>query len=310
MIRSRFLNKGSKTVLWVASTVIAIMLLIGLSSPRARLVYYRLKDITIEWAGEKAYRFSHRNAEREVRIVCIGDSMTDDMPEQPLMNRLFIRRPTWIEMVQSRLRERYPNLRISVSNHGAKSRKIATALARMNNSYEREDDYGKFITLPSMREVKPDIIILESHGYMDHDTDYEEYVKTFKEIVNLATKEIGAQVFLLVTICPDGEDFKKPYEYYQNDRERRIREAQLIRKRLDDALQLGRELGIPTIDVYSKTVSDPRPFIKEQDMVHPSYKGHLLIAEEVFENIKSDELFVSEKASTTIAGDLSRDKEY
>ncbi|MBW2599552.1 MAG: SGNH/GDSL hydrolase family protein [Deltaproteobacteria bacterium] len=263
------------------------------------------------WISEKLYQFSHRDATREIRIVCIGDSMTDDMPEQPLINRLLIRRPTWTETLQSKLRRTYPSHRIFVHNHGARSKKISTALERMENPYEREDYYyNRFISMPSVNEINPDIIILESHGYMDHDTDYEQYVRTFKEILRLSTEEMGAQIYLLVTICPDGEDFKKPYEYYMNDRPRRVKEAELIRRRLEDSIQLGRTLGIPTIDVYSKTVSDPRPFIKEQDMVHPSYEGHLLIAEEVFEKIKVSMVFVPGKGLSMMVGDIRKTMEY
>jgi lysophospholipase L1-like esterase len=180
----------------------------------------------------------------------------------------------------------------------------------MEHPYERENHYGRFTTLPSVNQIGPDIIILESHGYMDHDTDYEQYVRTFKEILRLSTEEMGAEIYLVVTICPDSEDLKKPYEYYVNDRPRRVKEAQLIRQRLEDALELGLKLGIPTIDVYSKTAQNPRPFIKEQDMVHPSYRGHQLIAAELFEHIKNSEVFVSEEAPSTMAGYLSQKGSY
>jgi hypothetical protein len=247
----------------------------------------------VRWITESLYELSHQNAAREVRIVCLGDSMTDDMPEQSLVDRLLIRRPTWFEMLERNLRMIYPDQRIFVYNHGARSKKIATALERMENPYEREDFYyGRYVSLPSVSEMKPDIIILESHGYMDHDTDYDEYRKALKEIVLLATERLRAEIYLLVTICPDSKDLKKPYALYINDAEKRIKEAQSIRMRLEDGIALGKSLGIPIIDVYHKTVMDQRPFIKEQDMVHPSYRGHVLIAEEAFNAVKKSPLFM------------------
>jgi hypothetical protein len=285
-------NLRGKIALWVVSALILLMVVSGLASSKMRLIYYRQKDSTVRWITENLYELSHQSAARDVRIVCLGDSMTDDMPEQPIVNRLLICRPTWIEMLERKLRATYPDQRIFAYNHGARSKKIATALERMENPYEREDFYySRYVTMPSVSEMKPDIIILESHGYMDHDTDYEEYRKTLTEIVLLATERIGADVYLLVTICPDSTDLKKPYALYVNDAEKRIKEAQLIKRRLEDGIALGRSLGIPIIDVYHKTIMDPRPFIKEQDMVHPSYRGHVLIAEEAFNAVEKSSVF-------------------
>lgn len=285
-------NLRGKHALWVVSALILLMIVSGLASSRMRLIYYRQKDSSVRWITENFYELSHRRAAREVRIVCLGDSMTDDMPEQPRVNRLLIRRPTWVEMLEKDLRAVYPDQRIFVYNHGARSKKIATALERMENPYEREDFYyDRYVAMPSVSEIRPDIIILESHGYMDHDTEYEEYRKVFEEIVLLATERMRAEVYLLATICPDSEDLKKPYALYINDAEKRTKEAQSVRRRLEDGIALGKSLGIPIIDVYHRTVMDQKPFIKKRDMVHPSYRGHVLIAEEAFNAVKKSSVF-------------------
>ncbi len=277
---------------WVVAGLIVMVILSAMGNSKTRLIYYRQKDFAIEWLGEKLYLIRTGRADHEVRIVCLGDSMTDDMPEQSRMNRLFFPRPTWIGMLRSKLRETYPNQRIFVYNHGARSMKISSTLNRMENPYKREDSYHEtWVAQPSVKEMKPTIIILESHAYMDNDTQYEEYARTVEQIVSLATKEMGAQVYFLATVCPDSTDYKKPYELYINNPQKRINEAQLIRTRMEDFIALGKTLGIPTIDVYHDTTASPRQFIKSEDMVHPSFMGHVLVAQKVFETIRKSSAF-------------------
>ena len=278
--------------MWIVSIPVLILIISLLTSSRARLIYYRLKDDSVEWISERVYVIGGQRAGREVRIVCLGDSMTDDMPEQPLVNRVLVCRPTWIQMLQSKLRETCPNQRIFVFNYGARSTRIAAALERMTNPYKREDSYHEtWVAQPSVKEMKPNIVILESHAYMDQDTKYEEYAQTVRQILFLATKEMGAQIYFLATICPDATDYKKPYELYINNPQKRINEAQLIRSRMEDFIALGKTLGVPTIDVYHETTMSPKQFIKGQDMVHPSYMGHILIAQKGFEAIRKSSAF-------------------
>jgi len=295
---------------WIPSILIALMMLIFVAIPFAsggtRLAYYRQKDAAIQWLGEEFYLFSRYGSKGEVRIVCLGDSMTDD---QPILNRLLVLRPNWVEMLRTRLRERFPELRIRVYNHGVRSEGISSTSARMLNPSERLDNYHKKQTvLPAVVTINPDIIILESHGYMSHPMDRDEYVKTVKETVFLAQEQMEAEVFFLATICPDGANLKKPYPKYANDPEKRTREAKLIRKRIEDFMQLGEELGIEVIDVYSKSSANPKEYVKSKDMVHPSYEGHLLIAEEVFNEIKDSTRLAARNTTSEMAGNFAQGK--
>lgn len=109
-----------------------------------------------------------------------------------------------------------------------------------------------------------------------------EYKEHLKALVTQLQKRTQARVYL-VTFNPISDDNYRPEWTPQL----RKRQHSVIRQYRDQVLQMGKELGLKTVDVYQHFEESSESLLTP-DGVHPNAKGMLVYAEELYDQIMKD----------------------
>lgn len=212
--------------------------------------------LTYAFCGGTGIHFHKRPKDGEIRIACVGDSITNGALIPGCWFRSY---PT---VLSRSLGDKY-----HVENFGLNSR---TLHSNGNKPYIAEKEYSRSI------EFKPDIVIFllgandtKEINWRSEDEFADEYVKfiqTYQE------KNPGVKIIICnSTWCLNAEN---KLQGFTNDTN-----ADLFSTLADAAKKVGEKLNLPIIDIYSKFLN--RRDLLSYDNIHPNSKGAKVIAEEV-----------------------------
>lgn len=198
------------------------------------------------------------SASRQVKIAIIGDSMTEFLGSG--------------EKLKWTLKEYYPNYEFEIINMGVGSTNIDYAFSRITTGYDYK---GQFF--PSINDLHPDITVLESFAYNQYDTDpgvVDAYKRKLTDIVHTIEWNVGSRVAVMATLSPDAVNYAKGILDLTPEARAKIVEEK--KTYLRAAVEVGKSLGIPIIDVFSATVGDGDgrdDLVEDETNIHPSAAG-------------------------------------
>lgn len=206
-------------------------------------------------------------------IAVVGDSMEDTMGELA-------------EYLDHSLKRKYPNNIFSLYNYGMGSQNVEMGLARFPNAFQYQTR-----NYPSIKDVKPDIIIVGSYAYNPFTPyDRDRHWLGLTHLVQEA-KKITPNVYMLAEIAPLRGDFGRGPQGVNWDTNTNYEHSRWIIEQLENAVGLSKTLNVPLIDVYHASLQPngnegKKEYVNPSDGIHPSVKGHEFTADKIVETIK------------------------
>ncbi len=194
---------------------------------------------------------------KDSKILFIGDSITDSGRSRENPEQLG---GGYAMMAAAKLLAKYPELNLSFLNLGISGNRVRDLKARWQDDCIRH---------------KPDVISIligindTWRKYDSNDpTDASAFGKDYRNILMQAKKDLGCQIVILEPfVLPVPDDRKK------------------WREDLDPKISVCRELALEFADAYvpldglfASAACRQKPAYWAADGVHPSYAGHMLIA--------------------------------
>ena len=205
-------------------------------------------------------------------IALYGDSMIDTMGEK-------------LEILQKELYRSYPKTTFYLYNYGVGAQNIETGVARFENSFSNKERVYAPITT-----INPDIIILGTFAYnpfVPH--DLEKYKRDVGTLIQKA-KNVSSQVYLLAEIAPKKTGFGQGEFGVNWPQEQAYQQSLLIIDQIRAAVSMAAAEGISVINAYQQSLLDDdfgNPiFVREEDGIHPSFEGHVLMAKTIISSLK------------------------
>ncbi len=191
------------------------------------------------------------------KIVLIGDSITDAGRRQQAPPY----GSGYVNMVQSFLQARYPELRLRVVNRGIGGNTVRDLAARW------EDDV--IAERPDWLSVKIGINdVWRAFGSNPHEAvPLPEYEQTLRDLLTRARDETGAQLILMTPYMIE-PDRKQPM------RRQMDRYSQVVARLAD-------EFGAPLVRTqaaFDEALTHTTPIDWAEDQIHPNAGGHAIIA--------------------------------
>lgn len=203
-------------------------------------------------------------------IAVIGDSMVDTMGER-------------MEYLEGALKKKYPETTFFLYNYGIGSENAEMGLDRFNKDFKYKDR-----NFPAISKIQADIIIVGSFAYnpfSPHDRD--KHWLTLTKLVQEALKKKDANVYMIAEAAPLRRNFGKGPGGPNWDSNTSFTHSGHIIEQLENVIALGRNLNVPVIDVFHKSIGNEslkegkREFVDTYDGIHPGVKGQEFMAEEI-----------------------------
>lgn len=208
-------------------------------------------------------------------VAVFGDSMEDTMGSN-------------LDYLAVALRKKYPGISFSFYNYGIGSQNVKTGLDRLCQNFSYKDR-----NYQSLCDLKPDVIIIGSFAYNPFSPyNREEHWLTLAALIKEA-KKIVDNVYLIAEISPNKRTFGVgPFGINWNH-DLAYQHAQHIEEQLQNAVGLGKTLGIPLINIYALsknllTGEGRNELINASDGIHASIKGQEFTANLIASVIKLD----------------------
>jgi len=204
-------------------------------------------------------------------IALYGDSMIDTMGEK-------------LEILQIELYRSYPKTTFKLYNYGIGAQNIEEGVLRFASNFSNKERIYAPIT-----NIDPDILILGTFAYnpfVPH--DLEKYKKELMDLIQKA-KNVSLKVYLLAEIAPQKTGFGQG-EYGINwPQDQAYQQAVIIMDQIKEAIKVANREGIPVINAYQKSLladgfGNPI-YVRNEDGIHPSYEGHVLMAREIISKL-------------------------
>lgn len=202
---------------------------------------------------------------RDYKIAVYGDSLEDTMGEI-------------LEYLEHTLKRKYPGVNFTLYNFGKGAENVEMGLNRFGNGLNYQDRH-----YPPLSQIRPDILIIGSYAYnpfspYDRDRHWLGLTKLVKQ-----AQTITDQVYVLAEIAPLRGDFGKGPNGVNWDSNTAFVHSGHIIEQLENAVALSRNLNLPLIDVFNKTISGNkegnRTYVNPSDGIHPSVAGHEFTAD-------------------------------
>ena len=208
-------------------------------------------------------------------IALIGDSMIDTMG-------------TSAPYLQSVLGLYYPNMEFEIFNYGIGGENIMSIMKRLDQPFSYKDR-----SYPPIVELDADLIIVGSAAYNPTES-IEEYSETLRSVLDQVVA-LGTPVVFLATIAPLKDQFGVGPGGVNWPTEIATEHATRIQLFMEQAIENANSRGLPVIDVYHQTLHDDGEGVAElvnsHDGIHPSIKGHEVLATEIARYIAESGLF-------------------
>jgi len=206
-----------------------------------------------------------RLSKQSYTIAVFGDSMVDTMGER-------------LEYLEHALKRKYPGVNFTLYNFGKGSENVEMGMTRIGSGLNYQDRH-----YPPLTEIRPDILIVGSFAYnpfspYERDRHWLGLTKLVKQAQIIADK-----VYMLAEIAPLRSDFGKGPNGVNWDNNTSYVHSGHIIEQLENAVALSRNLNVPLIDAFDKTVNGDkegnRSYVNPSDGIHPSVAGHEFTAE-------------------------------
>lgn len=198
-------------------------------------------------------------------VALFGDSMIDTMGD--------------LKFLSDALLDKYPEVKFTLYNYGIGSQNIKQGFERLNLAYSYHERNYTPIT-----SVKPDVIILGTFAYNPFDPHNPSTYKSFLSSAIKQLKETTPNVYVLLEIAPLGENFGKGEKGVNLGPEYGIAQSKKINEQMELASSVAQSLGVPTIDVFSKT-KGRQNYTSPDDGIHPSYDGFIFTSNLIAQTI-------------------------
>jgi hypothetical protein len=207
-------------------------------------------------------------AKKEYVVALLGDSMIDTAG--PSYSALSLNLASY-----------FPQTRFTILNYGLGARDLEYGLSRLTNDYNY---LGKDI--PALLSQNPDVIIVESFAYnhwSSSKSDLDKQWITLGMIVSTIRERSGAKLAFLATIAPNSSVYAKGIKDISWTDEQRRQQAEEVRMYLNNFVNFATSQNIPLINAYGQSLGQDGEgkleYINSGDNLHPSEKGHELVAD-------------------------------
>ena len=270
----------SKKILIVAIAVLLALSLITMkqifaphnSGTRLKLIVPTFTPTAIQTSTPIPTKSILELSKDNYTIALYGDSMIDTMGDK-------------LEILQKELYRSYPRTTFKLYNYGIGAQNIEDGVLRFGNSFSNKERL-----YPPITTINPDIIVLGTFAYnpfVPH--DLEKYRKELTSLIQKA-KNVSSQVYLLAEIAPKKTGFGEGEFGVNWPQDQAYQQAMLIIDQIKAAIRIANAEGITVINAYEKSLFDDafgNPiFVKEEDGVHPSFDGHVLMAKTIIFSLR------------------------
>jgi lysophospholipase L1-like esterase len=220
------------------------------------------------------------NARKSVTIALLGDSMVDTLGPNA-------------EELKTQIAVAYPKTSVTIYNYGVGATNVQYGYERLTRDYVY---LGKQI--PALLSQKPDIIVVESFAYnpLSYDSSsLDEYWLVLSKIVSLIKTSLPqSKIVIAATIAPNSRVFGDGAPAISFSNEDKSNRTGMIRKYLEDAIALAKNLKLPLADVYHASLDQSGEgnlkYINNGDHIHYSPEGRKLFAQKVAQAIIDNHL--------------------
>lgn len=232
--------------------------------------------------------YSYNMSQKEVKgasvgplhnIVIVGDSMTEKLGNS--------------DELREELKKYYPDKRFDVLNYGFGATNILSVEKRLTETVNYHRDFQPILNIDF------DLIIFESMGHNPlSDYPLEQGLQmqnqTLDKLVSLVReKKPNAKIMFLGTIAPNSKDYAK--NEVDLSAEKRKEWANERSAYIENHMAYAKAHNIPVIDVFdaSKNIfgDGDLKYISDEDLIHPSPKGVILISKEIAKSIHENKIY-------------------
>ncbi len=206
-------------------------------------------------------------------IAAIGDSMVETMGDS-------------LEYLQPILKRKYPNTNFVLYNYGVGGENVERGLAMFDNEFSHLAKH-----YPPLPDVNPDILIVGSFAYNPfppHNRD--KHWSLLSDLIRRAEDSSG-KVYVLAEIAPLERGFGRGPGGVNWPEDLAHTQALHIIEQLENAVGLGRTMGVDLVNVYSLSQLPGSKFgrpeyVDTNDGIHPSVAGQILTAQAIASKIQ------------------------
>ena len=211
--------------------------------------------------------------EKAIKLAVFGDSMVDTMGER-------------LEYLEKSLKTRFPQLQFELYNYGMGSQNAEGGFQRLKKPFTYQT--RSYRLLPDLR---PDILIIGSFAYnpffpYDRDRHWLALTKIIEE-----AEKISSNVYILAEIAPQKSSFGRGPNGINWEADTSYEHATHIVEQLENAVGLSKTLRVSLINVFQQSQINSqkegrKEYINSDDGIHPSVRGHELMANMIASNIE------------------------
>ncbi|MEK7580651.1 MAG: GDSL-type esterase/lipase family protein [Patescibacteria group bacterium] len=199
-------------------------------------------------------------------IVLYGDSMIDTMGD--------------MKYISDALTKKYPKTKFDLYNYGIGGQNVKQGFERLNLNFSNQ---GR--VYEAIGNIKPDVIILGTFAYNPFDPHSTDNYKNYLTPLITQIKTKGGQLYLLLEVAPLKENFGVGPHGINWPADLAQKQSQHIEEQLLAAKSVAQNMGIPIIDVYTKTKGIPS-YTNTDDGIHPSYDGQVFTANLIIQTVQ------------------------
>lgn len=216
-----------------------------------------------------------------ISIAIFGDSMVDVMG-------------TNLPYLREELQKFFPLAKYQLYNYGIGAQNIEQGKQRLEQAYHYKDRQ-----YPSIMELNPDVIIIDSFAYnpfkeKTEDELYQHWAN-LASIIDLANNNTRSKIIILATIAPNKEKFGQGPQGLNWPPNTAWQQAVKINNYLLNTIKYAKANDLPLIDVYHQTLLSNGEgnlnYINPNDHIHQNEAGNQLLAKNIAEAIYSLKLF-------------------
>lgn len=211
--------------------------------------------------------------EKAIKLAVFGDSMVDTMGER-------------LEYLEKSLKTRFPQLQFELYNYGMGSQNAEEGFQRLKKPFTYQTR-----SYPSLSDLHPDILIIGSFAYnpffpYDRDRHWLALTKIIEE-----AEKISSNVYILAEIAPQKSSFGRGPNGVNWEADTSYEHATHIVEQLENAVGLSKTLRVSLINVFQQSQINSqkegrKEYINSDDGIHPSVRGHELMANMIASNIE------------------------
>lgn len=190
-----------------------------------------------------------------------------------------------LEYLDASLKTKYPQTSFKFYNYGIGGQNVADGLARFNQSFSSQTR-----NYPKIKDINADVIIIGSFAYNPFPNhDKNRHWSTLTQLVTEA-KSTRASTYMLAEIAPKQTGFGQGPGGINWPPSLVGPHVEHIIEQLENTIALSKELNIPLINVYQKSLVGSRygnpVYVNNHDGIHPSKEGHIFTANIIADIVK------------------------